>query len=125
MTIECRQCGADMIHLCAADHRCPRCGFTYIADWTVMTLIDATLCTVSRETADCFPGFVQHLVDLCSGAVVAEDDDPNQWDLLRQVGLWHDVSCLDIVVWAHWRAYLADLADSMHADEFGIVLEAA
>lgn len=119
--VNCPTCNAPMIHVCAADHRCDRCGFSYVADPVTMTRIDAALRRMSVECST----FVPHLVDLCSGAYVPDDDEPHEFDMLIAAGLWHEVSCLDIVVWSHFRHYLADLATSMHADEFPIVLEAA
>lgn len=123
--VACPVCAAAMIHICAADHRCEACGYEYVADWDKMTLIDAAMVRMSAETRGSFPGFVPHLVDLCSGAYWPDDDEMSDCDGIAIAGLPESVSPLDIVVWNHWRRYLSELSEQFLADEVGIDLAAA
>lgn len=124
--VNCPDCDFPMIHVCGADHRCERCGFEYVANPVTMALIDAAMCRMSVETWDSFPGFTSHLVDLCSGQYRPDDDwEMDAIDGIAIAGLPNTVREIDIVVWAHNRDYLADMNESMLADELSLDVRAA
>lgn len=124
-TVNCPVCDAVMTHVVPADYRCERCGYEYITDWDKMSLIGAAMYNVSRDAADSFPGFVPHLVDLCSGAYWPSDDEANEFDLIYVAGLYGIASPIDIVVWHAWHSYLSEFSESYLADELGVQVEAA